>query len=620
MCGIIGIWAKNNVGKEAIPLLSHALLSLKHRGPDHQDCKLYSKCGLGHTRLSIIDTDERSNQPFVSEDGRFTLVFNGEIYNYLSLKEGLVAQGTNFSTSSDTEVLFHLLMLEGEHALKKLNGFFAFAFYDNQNDTLLLARDRMGIKPLYVYEDANCVVFTSELHSFNEMQLPLSIDKSALNYYFGLTYLTENKTVYNDVLKLNPGELILFKDGAKRKVNYANIFVEKSDLNYLDATKKLTELITESVSARMVSDVPLGSFLSGGLDSSIIAALAVKINPKLKTFSIGFDHPYFNESNYADEVAQYIGSDHFKIILTQKDFKSNFSAFLDTIDEPFADSSAFAVYLLSKRVKGEVSVALSGDGADELFGGYRKHFAEFKIRKMSASKKVLLKIAAGGLKPFRSNRSDRWGELNRKVQKLNKGLALDHQSRYIKWCQFIDAGEREKLLLQDFESISNPFTELDWEDLNSVLLADQLMVLPNDMLKKVDLMSMANSLEVRTPFLDASVVDFANSLPAFYKINENGGKRILKDAFKEMLPESVINRPKKGFEIPIKEWLNDELDAILDGPLFKAEYLENQGLFEPGYIKKIRSEWSQPNFGDKIYMVWALIVFQHWWSRNRTSD
>lgn len=216
-------------------------------------------------------------------------------------------------------------------------------------------------------------------------------------------------------------------------------------------------------------------------------------------------------------------------------------------------------------MKEDVTVALSGDGADEVFGGYRKHFADFKIRKMKGSKKALLTLTAAGLKSFRSNRSDRRGELNRKVQKLNKGLLLDHQSRYIKWCQFIEEDGREKLLLHNFESIAPSFNDFDWEDL----------------------MSMANSLEFRTLFLDTKVVDFANSLPASYKIDENGGKRILKDAFKEILQTSVLNRSKKGFEIPIKQWLNDEIDEILNGPLFTNDYLKNQDLFKPEYIKNL---------------------------------
>ena len=245
MCGIIGIWAKNNIGKETIPLLPQALSTHKHRGPDHQDCKLYSKCGLGHTRLSVIDTDARSNQPFVSDDGRFTLVFNGEIYNYQELMEGLLTKGLNLVTLSDTEVLFYLLINEGEAALKKLNGFFALAFYDKQKETVLLAREKMGIKPLYIYEDSNQVTFASELYSFKKLELPLRINNSALNFYFGFTYFVEKNTVYKNVVKLNPGEFIVFKEGTKQSGNVKGLSKEKSNLSYQKATHELTNLITK---------------------------------------------------------------------------------------------------------------------------------------------------------------------------------------------------------------------------------------------------------------------------------------------------------------------------------------------------------------------------------------
>ncbi|MFT5822181.1 MAG: asparagine synthase (glutamine-hydrolyzing) [Crocinitomix sp.] len=619
MCGIIGIWAKNNQGKEQIAQLPLALSSLKHRGPDSQGYKLYSKCGLGHARLSIIDTDERSNQPFISDDRRYTLVFNGEIYNYLALKKGLEKEGVVFKTTSDTEVLLQLLIQKGKDALQELNGFFAFAFYDSVAEELMIARDRIGIKPLYIYENEAVFALSSEVSAFQQLNLNLEIDKEALNDYFGLTYFTEKRTVYTGMRKLLPGQYLMLKGLEVNEGKYSEESTQKTALNYENAIIELRKLLTKSVADRMVSDVPLGSFLSGGLDSSIIAALAVKSNPKLKTFSIGFDHPYFDESNYAVEVSKYIGSDHVNIVLNESDFKSNFNSFLDTIDEPFADSSAFAVYLLSKRVKADVTVALSGDGADELFGGYRKHFADYKIRKMSSAKKGMVQLAAASLKPFRASRSDRFGELNRKVQKLKSGLSMDHKDRYFKWCQFIDPEERKQLLVADFENLANPFNELDWEVLNAVLLADQQLVLPNDMLKKVDLMSMAHGLEVRTPFLDINVVDFANSLPVAFKINGNGGKQILKAAFADLLPVSVLNRSKKGFEIPIKEWLNDEIENILNGPFFTAEFIKNQGLFKHVYIMKLKEEWSKPNFGDKIYMVWSLIVFQYWWVRNSAT-
>lgn len=620
MCGIIGIWTKNNLGKDQISHLISALPALQHRGPDHQECKMYSNCGLGHVRLSIIDTDERSNQPFVSDDGRYALVYNGEIYNYKSLRADLENDGVRFKTGSDTEVLLHLLIQKGEAALPLLNGFFAFAFYDSHADLLLLARDRMGIKPLYIYEDEDKLLFSSELQGFNKFDLERSIDRAAMNYYFGLTYIPGETSIYKQVKKLRPGWLAKLENGALKKEDYYPFKLKTNHVNYKESRAKLRQILTQSVTDRMVSDVPLGAFLSGGLDSSIIAALAKKQNPNLKTFSVGFDVEYFNETNYANEVAQKIESEHTVYLLTQDDFKENFTHFLAQVDEPFADSSAFAMYLLAKKTKEEVTVALSGDGADELFGGYRKHYAEYQIRKSGRFKTAGIKTATRFLGRSKTNRSDRWGDLNRKIQKLATGINQNPDQRYWDWCQFIDPEDREQLLKRDFIRTENPNKYGDWSDINTVLFADQELVLPNDMLKKVDLMSMASALEVRTPFLDHRVVEFANSLPAKYKINQKGGKQILKDTFGDLLPNSVLNRSKKGFEIPIREWLSDEIEVILKGHLFTKEYIEKQDLFNFGYIQQLRNDWFNPKFGDKIYLIWALVVFQHWWNRNHLSS
>lgn len=618
MCGIIGIWAKNNNGKAQIPLLEKALTTIEHRGPDHSACKLYSNCGFGHARLSVIDTDSRSNQPFCSPDERYTLVFNGEIYNFRELRAELEEEGVVFKTESDTEVLFHLLINKGVEALDKLNGFFAFAFYDKAEETVLLARDRMGIKPLLIYEDRDKFVFASELHAFKAFETDWLLDDSALNDYFSLTYIPASKSILKKASKVEPGGYAIINNEGISFEKYYRLKEGKACLTHNEIKVNLRSVLEKSVASRMVSDVPLGCFLSGGLDSSIIAALAIKNNPKLKTFSIGFDHAYFNETSYANEVAKFIGSQHFVYKLTKADFKKNFTDFLNTIDEPFADSSAFAVYLLSLKVKEEVTVALSGDGADELFGGYRKHFAEFQTRNIGATKKAGVKLAAKVLKPFKSNRSDKFGELNRKISKFDKGLRLSPVERYWKWCQFIGEEDRKRLLSRQFQENQYPYDfpkSGEWEDLNSIFLADQTLVLPNDMLKKVDLMSMASALEVRTPFLDHNVVEFANFLPASYKVNSNGGKMILKETFADLLPESVLNRSKKGFEIPIKEWLGGEIEAIFTGSLFSKEYIESQGLFNHDFLMELRKDWGSAHFGDRIYLVWALIVFQHWWDR-----
>lgn len=616
MCGIIGIWSKNNLVEEHESQLQNALQAIKHRGPDNQNYKLYSNCYLGHARLSVIDTDERSNQPFYSKDNRYALVFNGEIYNFKKLRLELEKDGAVFETDSDTEVLFFMLIKFGVNALEKLNGFFAFAFYDFEKNEVIIVRDRFGIKPLMVGCFNDVYLFGSELNSILEFNQKFNLNFEAINYYFGLTYIPAPFTLFNEVKKVMPGQYAVINSDGISFDFYYNQQGEIKEENYDQAKKKLYDTLDKSVERRLVSDVPLGCFLSGGVDSSIIAALAKKKKPNLKTFSIGFDHPYFNESDYAEEVAKHIGSDHTTYLLTKEDFKSNFADFLKAIDEPFADSSAFAVYLLSYHTRKNVTVALSGDGADELFGGYRKHMAEWHIQNTGGAKKALIQSASGVLNKFRINRSDKFGDFNRKLNKLSKGLKLSPKQRYWEWCNFIQSKDRKELLLQGFEETNFLYSNNELTDINDVLLADQKLVLPNDMLKKVDLMSMRHALEVRTPFLDHEVVELANSFPESYKVDGGNGKRILKEAFSDLLPESIFNRSKKGFEIPIKEWLNEEIETELNKAFFSKDYLKEQGIFKYDKIMELKTSWNDKQFGDRIYAVWALIVFQNWWNNH----
>lgn len=618
MCGIVGIWTSRNTPNDQQNKIGEALKAIQHRGPNNQQVLRVNQLSLGHARLSVIDTSAQANQPFVSEDENYMLVFNGEIYNYKALRKTLREEGIKFKTESDTEVLLHLLILKGEHGLNELDGFFAFAFYDKKEDELLLARDRMGIKPLYYAEIADQFAFSSELSGVKPFLTQPQIGVEALNQFIALTYIYGDKAIFESVKKLEPGCYLKAVGGrVTENKRYYTPKNQSFEGGYAAAQKILRKTLTTSVTNRMVADVPLGCFLSGGVDSSIIAALAIKQNPALQTFSISFDHPYFNEATYAQEVAEKIKSNHTVYTLTQRDFKENFSAFLAAIDEPFADSSAFAVYLLAKKVRQNVTVALSGDGADELFGGYRKHKAEFEILRMKNVKKIGIRLAGKVLKSFKNNRSDKFGDFNRKLQKLTLGLKLPPAERYWNWCKFVTDENRKALLHRTyFMPLKNPVAFDDSATINATLKADQQLVLPNDMLKKVDLMSMANALEVRTPFLDHKLVEFANSLPAHYKISTVTGKRILKDTFADLLPESVINRSKKGFEIPIKEWLGTEIENVLKGSLFSADFIKKQGIFNFSFIQTLINEWNKPTFGDRIYIVWELIVFQHWYNRN----
>lgn len=615
MCGIIGIWAKNKEGEKSFEQLDAAVLSMQHRGPDVQNSLQHSNVALGHARLSIIDTSEHANQPFIDATGKYELIFNGEIYNYKELKIGLIDKGIKFKSNSDTEVLLYLLINEGKAAVKKLNGFFSFVFHDIERNELIFGRDSMGIKPLILYEDGDKIILTSEMSTLFQFEIDKTIDAAALNHYLGLTYIPADHTILEQAFKIRPGEVGTIIEGSVSIEKYSSLqrnpYIK---LTYPDAVGELKRLMEESVEKRLISDVPLGSFLSGGVDSSIVSAIAAKHKTNLETFSIGFDHPHYDESKYSRLVAEHIGSQHNEFILSKKDFEDEFDNFLDCIDEPFADSSSFASYFLAKKTKQKVSVALSGDGADELFAGYNKHRALLRSMKTTKRDKLLIKLASSALKPTETSRSSSFGNFNRKVQKMNSGLKLDVESRYWHWCHFTSIEDVLNILK------SEHYREIHWEgyevrDVSDSLIADQQYVLPNDMLKKVDLTSMANSLEVRTPFLDRSVVDFANSLPLDFKLDGRTSKKILKHAFETELPEEILYRKKRGFEIPIQDWLGDKIGDLLDSKVFSKEFIEEQGIFKYDGVSDLIKIGKSKRFGDKIYLLWSLIVFQTWWNK-----
>lgn len=620
MCGIVGIWAKNKRGESEFSNLSNSLESIAHRGPDHQGIKLYSKVALGHRRLSVIDTAERSNQPFMDDLERYCLIFNGEIYNYRELRTQLQESGVNFNTDSDTEVLFHLLRLEGEKALCKLNGFFSFLFYDRDCGKLLFARDRMGIKPILMYEDDDKFLFISEFDALFQFNIDKPLNKEAINHYFGLTYIPAPNTLIQNAIKIAPGHYgVVFEDSVNIKSYVEDKRNSFENQTYDNAQNELKNRLYSAVEKRLVSDVPIGSFLSGGVDSSIIAAIAKHFKSDLKTFSVGFDHPFFDETTEANQVAQHINSDHHTVLLGKEDFNQNLYPFLDALDEPFADSSAFATFLLAKETRKQLTVALSGDGADELFGGYNKQRALLHSENFSGKERFLLRASSALLSFSAVNRSSKMGQLHRKVKKLKSGLNLDLQERYWSWCHFVSRESVQSVLKAKHQK------NLNWEgraikNVTDSLKADQQFVLPNDMLKKVDLMSMANSLEVRTPFLDPDVVDFANGIPLNYKLNKKQGKIILKDTFKDLLPENILFRKKKGFEIPLKDWLGDQMSDILRSNLFSPDFLKQQDIFDDYSVKKLIGNFGNKQLGDDIYLIWSLIIFQHWWKNNWMNE
>ncbi|MBX2915101.1 MAG: asparagine synthase (glutamine-hydrolyzing) [Cyclobacteriaceae bacterium] len=626
MCGITGVFAFNLLGKFNMIHVTAATLALEKRGPDAHDVYTDEFVGLGHRRLSIIDTSATANQPMWDEQKRYCIVFNGEIFNYQELRKELEAQGVQFVSSSDTEVLLNLYIREKENCLSKLNGFFACCVYDQQEQTLFLARDRYGIKPLLYLFDEDKFLFSSEMKSMLQYGIDKELDYTSLQTYLHLNYIPAPYTIFNQVKKLLPGHYL--KVG-KKKLESGQFYsiakkAEPSSLTYNQAKTELINLLNDSVQRRLVADVPVGAFLSGGVDSSVIAAMAVKHKPDLHTFSIGFkDAKFFDETSYANSVAKHLKTNHTVFSLSHKDLLDHVHDVLNYIDEPFADSSALNVYILSKETRKHATVALSGDGADELLGGYNKHAAFNRIIN-KGWKENLIGSLAPLWKKLPQSRSGKIGNLTRQLNRFAEGLTLSSRERYWQWAGFtthatnslLSETAQQKLNQQEFESRKNNYLRhiSTPETMCEILLTDMHLVLPGDMLTKVDSMSMANSLEVRVPFLDYRVVDFIFSLPDDYKINRSMRKRILQDAFRNELPPELYNRPKKGFEVPMLNWLRKELQPMLDDLLSEKMIIE-QGIFNYTEIQKLKAQLNSSNPQDVHARIWALLVFQSWYSK-----
>ncbi|MCI5054603.1 MAG: asparagine synthase (glutamine-hydrolyzing) [Flavobacteriales bacterium] len=619
MCGITGLYSFDHKANHFEKLLEEATTVLSKRGPDAHGTYADDTVLLGHRRLSIIDTSPSANQPFTSEDGRYRIVYNGEFYNFKEHRNQLEKKGISSTTSSDTEVILKLYIQEGADALKKINGFFGLAIYDNHEKSLFIARDRFGIKPLLYYQDSDKFIFASELKSILKYQIEREINPEALHLYFRFNYIPGSESILSNVFKLKPGHYIKIKDGDLQVEPYYELKSNQFEISDYDSAKnQLKALLTKSVTSRMVSDVPLGTFLSGGIDSSIISTIASKQTNNLKTFSIGYkDEPFFDETRYAHLVAEKIKTDHQTFYLTNDDFSESLSDILDYLDEPFADSSAIAVYILSKKTKEQVSVILSGDGADEIFSGYNKHMAEFKV--LNPGLKEKLARSFGWVAKFiPQSRNSSFSNFARQINKFYEGGKLSVKDRYWLWASIMRENEVNQLLKpspnqNQLLHIQNELlASLKSSDFNDFLKTDTNMVLVGDMLRKVDAMSMANSLEVRTPFLDQEVVEFAFSLPTSFKIDHSIKKKILQEAFRQDLPNELFMRPKHGFEVPLLKWFRKELASLLD-ELTNKEFILSQNIFNWDYIKYLKAKLHSSNPGDTAAKIWAIIVFQRWW-------
>lgn len=618
MCGIAGIWSKEEISTARRKSLEQASLAIAKRGPDFEGIHIRKKCWMAHRRLSIIDTSSDSNQPMIR--GTYSLTFNGEIYNYRELREELIKGGNRFQTEGDTEVLLVGLINEGVNFLKKVNGFFAFGFYDESQNQLILARDRFGIKPLYFSKQDDEIVFGSGLGTITPFLKKKSIDEESLALYLSYSYVPFPNTILQGVQKLLTGTALVINENSCDEIKFYTLNQEnQSGDAYETAQKRIRNLLQSSVERRMIADVPVGTFLSGGVDSSIITLLASRLDSKIPAFSIGFpNHSFFDESSNAQRIAKFLDIEHHILPITEEEIDEGLDQILDSMEEPFADSSAILVNLLSKFAKQKVKVSLSGDGADELFGGYNKHRALLRSTESSITNKILSRYAKL-LKDLPASRNNFLFDKMRKLKKYAEGLDYGYQERYMEWASFTKSNRVAALTKKDPDELrKNQLKfineEINENEFNTVLAADFRLVLPNDMLTKVDSMSMQHGLEVRVPFLDHQLVDYVFSLPSTYKLDRRWGKKVLKSAFVNDFPEDFFNGPKRGFEAPLTDWFKGPLKSKLD-TLFNESTIKSQKLFDFNQVKLLIEQVMSPSPGDAPHTLWALLLFQHWYFR-----
>ena len=629
MCGISGIYSIKDLNLET-EWMEKSLSTLAKRGPDFHSIIQYSNAILGHARLSIIDTSSTSNQPFTDNSGDWTIIFNGEIFNFQELRKNLEDHGVQFRTTGDTEVLLELYKMYGKECLQMLNGFWAFAIYNQRDKSIFLCRDRYGIKPLYFAYLSGCLYFGSEIKALLPFPFQKHISKEALNLYFQLNYIPGENSIISEIKRLLPGHYIEIKEGKFHLNRYYEIPYNKdsyTSASYEAQQARLKELVADSVRKRLISDVPLGAFLSGGIDSSVIVSQAAKYTNHLNTFSIGFEeNAFFDETVYANLVAKKFGTNHTVFKLKNEDLFESLHEILDYIDEPFADSSALLVNLLSKYTKKHVTVALSGDAGDELFAGYNKHQGEYTLRN-GGWKTEAVSLLNPLWKILPKSRHSKYGNLFRQLERFSIGMRLSQEERYWRWCCFLDDKALKTLLKKNYHprpeiirDIKQSFLKYFSKDgdMNELLLADVNLVLPYDMLTKVDSMSMRNSLEVRAPFLDYRIVAFAFSLPLSSKIDANMKKKIIQDAFRDELPPELYNRPKRGFEVPLLQWFKTDLKEAIFHDYLDSERIQAEGIFEPSSIELIKKKLLSNNPGDVHAQIWALIVFQNWLQKYRS--
>lgn len=618
MCGICGV-AYFDGSTTDKRVLEEMRDSMTHRGPDDSGVFIDGPVGVGHRRLSIIDLGG-GRQPMANEDESVWVAYNGEIYNHEVLRVELESLGHRYSTNSDTETIVHLYEEYGVSCVEKMNGMFAFALWDSRDETLFLARDRLGIKPLYYMLDEKKIVFASELKAIlAHPEVERNINPPALRNYLAFGYTASPKTVFKEIKSLQPARTLAVKKGLVSEREYWRLsYASRPYGEEAYHAEKIREMLKESVKLRLMSDVPLGAFLSGGIDSSLIVALMSEVSDEVKTFSVGFEDSSFNELEYARVVAEEFNTDHHE-------FRASFDALkilpklLSFYDEPFADSSAVPTYIVSEMARSKATVCLSGDGGDELFGGYDRYAAlklAHSFAKVPAPLRSAAAYAAGFLPESTANKN--FVNLGKRFV---QGLSLPPEGRYGSWITLFDEESRGKLLRAEASggaSDYNPndylksfYRECDAKDfLAKTMYVDIKTYLPEDLLVKVDRASMAHSLEVRVPFLDHKLVEYAQNIPADLKIRGLNLKYLLKKSAKDVLPKKIVSRKKHGFGVPVGAWFKNELKSTAYDILTGRDS-PSKKFFNKKEVEKILDEHCRGR-RDNGQRIWSLMFFDLW--------
>lgn len=603
--------------------------AISHRGPDdegfffNQNEKAGPRVALGFRRLSIIDLNS-SRQPLGNEDGTIQIVFNGEIYNFRELRSELMESGHRFSTNGDAEVIVHLYEQHGYECFSKLNGMFSLAIWDSPRQRLVLARDRLGQKPLVYRNEGDRLLFASELKSLLAVpNIPREINPTAIDEFLTYQYVPHPNSILKGFNKLPPGHFAIYENKHLSVERYWHpTFEENSEISVDDAVGKLRELFDSSVQMRMQSDVPLGAFLSGGVDSSLVAAsMTHQSDQSIKTFSIGFPIKEFDESAYATQVAKHLHTDHHRFTVTP-DATDILDQLVYLYDEPFGDSSAIPTWYVSKLTREHVTVSLSGDGGDELFAGYNRYKAVRLSERIDQLGPIRNLLAAKFWQAIPT--SSKQKSKIRQLKRFSQALGLPVLRRYLDWIGIYNAERRAELYRDDFACKLNDFDSI-WflqdsygkltqrDSVSAISLTDLQTYLPCDLNTKVDIASMGHGLECRQPFLDHRLVEFAASLPVQMKLKSGRGKWLLHKAFADRIPSNIFGRSKMGFGVPISHWFRTDLKTLLHDSVL-GQHAAIHDYFSKPAIQCLFDQHQRNEF-DHSYRLWSLLMLEMWFQR-----